>query len=122
MRARPESTLEVAGVLVVRKPGCSAIDVARSELASEALHDGAESILFVDSDITFDSADALRILARKEPVVAGVYAKKNQRELACIFADGITNVVFGIAAPQSYLLNMLRQAFSACTPQSCAEW
>ena len=58
----------------------------------------------------------------KEPVVAGVYAKKNQRELACIFADGITNVVFGIAAPSLTSSSMLRQAFSACTPQSCAEW
>ena len=52
--------LEVAGVKVVRKPGCSAIDLARSELASEALHDGAEAILFIDSDVGFDSADALR--------------------------------------------------------------
>jgi glycosyltransferase involved in cell wall biosynthesis len=103
--------LEVAGVRVVRKPGCSAIDLARSELASDALHDGAEAILFVDSDIAFDSADALRILSRPEPVIAGVYAKKSQRDLACIFAEGITNVVFGAGAPASYLLKYASAGF-----------
>ena len=75
------------------------VDLARCELASDALHDGAESILFIDSDIAFDSADALRVLARPEPVVAGVYAKKNRRDLACLLADGIKNVVFGSGAP-----------------------
>ena len=103
--------LEVAGVRVIRKHGCSAIDLARSELASEALHEGAETMLFIDSDIGFDSADALRILARPEPVVAGVYAKKNQRELACIFADGIKSVTFGIGAPAPYLLKYASGGF-----------
>jgi hypothetical protein len=103
--------LEVAGVRVIRKHGCSAIDLARSELASEALHEGAETMLFIDSDIGFDSADALRILARPEPVVAGVYAKKNQRQLACIFADGIKSVTFGIGAPAPYLLKYASGGF-----------
>jgi hypothetical protein len=103
--------LEVAGVKVVRRPGCSAIDLARSEMASDALHDGAEAILFIDSDIGFDSADALRLLGRPEPVVAGVYAKKNERDLACIFADGTKNVVFGTGAPWSYLLKYASAGF-----------
>ena len=103
--------LEVAGVKVVRKPGCSAIDLARSEMASDALHDGAESMLFIDSDIGFDSADALRLFARSEPVVAGVYAKKSQRDFACIFAEGTRNVVFGSAAPWFYLLKYASAGF-----------
>ena len=103
--------LEVAGVRVVRKAGCSAIDLASNELASDAIHDGAESILFIDSDIAFDPGDALRILARPEPVVAGVYVKKNQRELACLFAEGITNVVFGTGAPGLYLLKYASGGF-----------
>ena len=52
----------------MRRPGCSAIDVARNEMASEALHDGAESVLFIYSDIGFEPADALRVLGRSEPV------------------------------------------------------
>ncbi len=74
--------LEAEGVRIVRSGGNSAIDVARNRLASEALHDGAESILFVDSDIGFDPIDALRLLARPEPVVSGVYAKKGNRKFA----------------------------------------
>jgi hypothetical protein len=43
--------LEQSGVRVVRRGGCSAIDVACNEMLSDALHDGAESILFIDSDM-----------------------------------------------------------------------
>ena len=103
--------LEVAGVRVARKPGCSAIDLARCEMASDAMHDGAESILFIDSDIGFDAADALRLLGRSEPVVAGVYAKKNERDLACIFAEGTKNIVFGTGAPWCYLLKYASAGF-----------
>jgi hypothetical protein len=87
--------LESAGVRVVRKGGCSAIDVARNELLSDSLHDGAESMLFIDSDIGFDPVDALRLLSRPEPVVAGVYPKKGMRELASVFAEGVKELLFG---------------------------
>jgi glycosyltransferase involved in cell wall biosynthesis len=90
--------LEEAGVRVVRSGGCSAVDVARNRLASAALHEGAESILFIDSDLGFDPADALRLLARPEPVVGGVYAKKGRRELTSVFAEGVEEVVFGAHA------------------------
>jgi hypothetical protein len=103
--------LEVAGVRVVRRGGCSAIDLARSELASMAVQEGAAAILFIDADLAFDPADALRILARPEPVLAGVYPKKNTRDLACTFADGIDRVVFGIAAPGFYPLKYAATGF-----------
>jgi glycosyltransferase involved in cell wall biosynthesis len=90
--------LETAGVKVIRSEGSSQIDLARNQLASDALHDGFEQILFIDADIGFEPLDALRLLARAEPVVAGVYAKKGRRELASRFADGITDVGFGGAA------------------------
>jgi hypothetical protein len=99
--------LEGAGVRVVRRGGCSAIDVARNEMLSEALHDEAESILFIDSDIGFDPQDALRLLARPEPVLAGIYAKKGMRELASVFADGIKDIEFG---PETTGLYPLRYA------------
>jgi hypothetical protein len=103
--------LEQAGVRVVRRPGCSAIDVARNEMLSEALHDGAEAMLFIDSDIGFDPADALRLLARPEPVVSGVYAKKGQREFASIFADGVKEAVFGPEAAGPYPLRYAATGF-----------
>jgi glycosyltransferase involved in cell wall biosynthesis len=103
--------LEAEGVRVVRSGGNSAIDVARNRLASEALHDGAEAILFIDSDIGFDPLDALRLLARPEPVVAGVYAKKGNREFASIFADGLGEVVFGAHAFGLYPLKYAATGF-----------
>jgi hypothetical protein len=103
--------LESAGVRVVRRGGCSAIDSARNELVSDALHDGAESLLFIDSDIGFDPADALRLLARPEPVASGVYAKKGMRELASIFADGVKELVFGPDAVGTYPLKYAATGF-----------
>jgi hypothetical protein len=103
--------LEQAGVRVARRPGCSAIDVARNEMLSEALHDGAETMLFIDSDIGFDPADALRLLARPEPVVTGVYAKKGPREFASVFAGGVKDVQFGPEAAGPYPLQYAATGF-----------
>jgi hypothetical protein len=103
--------LESDGVRVVRRGGCSAIDVARNEMISEVLHDGAESILFIDSDVGFETPDALRLLARPEPVVAGIYAKKGVREFASIFAEGVRDVIFGPDAPALYPLKYAATGF-----------
>jgi predicted O-methyltransferase YrrM len=103
--------LETAGVRVVRRGGCSAIDVARNELLSDALHDGAEAMLFIDADLGFDPQDALRLLARPEEVVTGVYAKKSRREMATFFADGIKQVQFGGSAQSLYPLKFAAAGF-----------
>ena len=103
--------LEDAGVRVVRSEGCAQIDVARNMLASDALRDGAESILFIDSDLGFDPLDALRLLARPEPVVSGVYAKKRARALASVFADGTAEVTFGRKSPGDYPLKYAAGGF-----------
>ncbi len=87
--------LEALGIRVVRRGGCSQVDIARNELLSDALHDGAEQMLFIDADTGFEAEDAVRLLARPEPVVAGIYAKKGRRELASVFADGVKEVLFG---------------------------
>jgi hypothetical protein len=102
--------LEQAGVRVVRRGGCSAIDVARNEMISEALHNEAEAILFIDSDIGFEPQEALRLLARPEPVVSGVYAKKGTRELASIFT-GVKQILFGPDAPGPYPLQYAATGF-----------
>ncbi len=103
--------LEEEGVRVVRSGGSSSIDVARNRLASEALHDGAESIFFIDSDLGFDPLDVLRLLARPEAVVSGVYAKKGKREFASSFADGVDEVVFGANAFGLYPLRYAATGF-----------
>ena len=103
--------LERMGVRVVRRRGSSAIDVARNEMASDALHDGFESILFIDADIAFDPFDALRLLARPEPVVSGLYAKKGRREMTSTFADGVEEVHFGPESPGLYPLKYTAAGF-----------
>ena len=103
--------LEQAGARVVRRGGCSAIDVARNEILSDALHDGAESIQFIDSDLGFEAADALRLLARPEPVVSAVYAKKGRREMASVFVDGTKEVLFGPEAAGLYPLKYAATGF-----------
>ena len=68
--------------------GASAIDVTRNILASDAIREDLESILFIDSDMMFDPADAVRLFLRPEPVVAGVYAAKK-------LGNGQLNADFG---------------------------
>jgi hypothetical protein len=84
----PLRELERSGVRVERSVGASAIDISRNLLASEALDAGYESLLFIDADIAFDPADAIKILRRPEPVVAGVYASK-------VIGKGQVNARFG---------------------------
>jgi len=90
-----------AGVALSRF-SLSAIDLLRSAMLSHALREGYDSMLFIDADIGFDPADALRLLSRPEPVVAGVYVHNKGRDFAGTFARGITKVVFGPGAPGLY--------------------
>jgi hypothetical protein len=90
-----------AGVLV-RRASYPAIDLLRSVMLSHALRDGFDRFLFIDADIGFDPADALRLLDRPEPVVAGVYVKKRARDLSGTFAAGIQQVVLGPTSPGPY--------------------
>ena len=94
--------LEQAGIKVWRRGGSSAIDMARNVMVSDALHDGYESLMFIDADLGFDPADVLRLLARPEPAICGVYAKKGNRALAGHFAPGVVEVLFGPDAPGLY--------------------
>lgn len=88
----------------VRCASLSAIDLLRSMLLSHALKDGFDSFLFIDADIGFDPRDALRLLARPEPVIAGIYVHNKGRDIAGTFARGVNKVVFGPDAPGLYPL------------------
>ncbi len=86
--------VERLGIPVVRRPGCSAIDFGRNELASVLLIHGCESMLFVDSDIVFKPEDALKLLERPEPVVAGLYVQKEfNNKINVVFADPVPSQI-----------------------------
>lgn len=102
----PCRELEANGVHADYRGGCSAIDIARNQMLSDALHHGYESMLFVDSDINFYPADALKLFDNPEAVVAGLYPKKNQinPEVACTFPQETKSFIFGDLAPGLYPL------------------
>jgi hypothetical protein len=75
--------LERLGVRVHRAFGQSAIDAARSRLATQALKNGYKEILWIDADVAFTVADVERIRSHGLLIVGGIYAKKGVPELAC---------------------------------------
>jgi hypothetical protein len=97
--------LERAGVRVERRGGRRPDGRALSRLASDALAAGVEVLLVVDPDVGFEAADALRLMARPEPVVAGLYPAPGGRGMAGRFAPGVEEAAFGRRAYGLYPLS-----------------
>lgn len=93
--ARGLFELERQGYAVWRLYGASAIDQARSQMASDALNAGFEELMWIDADIDFPFDAVNRLRALDLPVVCGVYAKKGRRELVVHFEPGTEQLVFG---------------------------
>jgi hypothetical protein len=87
--------LERRGYRVRRAFGYSAIDFGRSSLASQAIADGFEEIMWIDSDVGFDPDDVDKLRSHNLPLCCGLYAKKNGQGFACNFLPGTDLVVFG---------------------------
>lgn len=87
--------LESRGYEVRRIRGFSQIDVARNTIASNAVRDGFGETLWIDSDVGFNPDDVEKLRNRQLPIVAGIYAKKAKRELACKFLDDTKGIQFG---------------------------
>ncbi|MHB1559092.1 MAG: sulfotransferase [Isosphaeraceae bacterium] len=88
--------LERRGYTVRRVHGYSAIDQARNQMATDALRDGFQEILWIDADIVFAPEAVDRLRSHGESVICGIYAKKgeNQRSFACKFPRGTSSVSF----------------------------
>lgn len=87
--------LERRGYRVWRVGGYAAIDQGRNQMATDALLDGYEETLWIDSDVAFhpDSVDQLR--SHPHPIVAAIYPQKGKRALACHAMPGAPSMVFG---------------------------
>ena len=105
--------LEALGVRVDRSKGSSAIDIARNIRASDAIVEGFDSLLFIDSDMMFDPADAIRLFQSDEPVVAGVYAAKKlgNGRINCHFEEGTDEVRIGPWADRLYPIRAVGAGF-----------
>jgi hypothetical protein len=105
--------LEALGVRVDRSKGSSAIDIARNIRATEAVVEGFDSILFIDSDMLFDPVDAITLLRSPEPVIAGAYAAKKlgNGQLNVDFLGDAESIRFGDWAPNPYPVRAVGAGF-----------
>lgn len=87
--------LERRGHPVRRAYGCSQLDAARNQMASDALAAGFDELLWVDPDVAFDPDDVGRLRAHGLPLVCGLYPEAGSRRLACEFPPGTPRVRLG---------------------------
>lgn len=87
--------LERRGYQVRRVGGYAAIDQGRNQMATDAILDGFEETMWIDSDVAFhpDSVDQLR--SHSLPIACGIYPQKGKRALACHASVGAPSMVFG---------------------------
>ncbi len=95
--------LESAGYVVRRWFGGSLVDVLRNRLATQALADGFEELMWIDSDIAFDPASVDRLRAHGLPLVCGLYPTKIDCLPTWVEAPGSAA---GIAAGENSLLEI----------------
>jgi hypothetical protein len=88
--------LERRGYAVWRVRGYSAIDAARNQMASDALAQGFDELMWIDSDGVFDLDDVDKLRHHNLPLVCGICAKKSSRQLACAFLPQTRQVLFGV--------------------------
>ncbi|NKY60870.1 hypothetical protein [Nocardia flavorosea] len=87
--------LERRGYQVRRRYGSAAIDQARSRLATDALAEGFDELMWIDSDTGFDPDAVEQLRAHELPLVGGVCVKKGARALACHILPGTERFVLG---------------------------
>jgi hypothetical protein len=105
--------LERLGVRVDRLKGSSAIDLARNLSATNAIREGFESMMFIDSDMIFDPADAIKLMKSSRPVIGGLYAAKKlgNGQMNADFEDGIESVRIGDWADRLYPVRKIGTGF-----------
>jgi hypothetical protein len=64
-------------------------------MATDALRDGFEHLMWIDADIAFDPSDVERLLAHDLPLVCGLVAKKGTRAIAAHVLPGTEEIRFG---------------------------
>lgn len=89
------SELERRGYVVRRVHGQAAIDQARSQMATDALDEGFDELMWIDADVGFEPDAVDRLRAHGLPIVCGIYPKKGQRSLSCNLLPGTKKLTFG---------------------------
>lgn len=126
--------LERRGYPVRRLYGCSAIDLARSRLATEALAEGFEETMWIDADVAFDAAAVDQLRAHALPIVCAVIPRRKtcggmavapisgDRALTFGVGGGLLEVLYGGTA----FLHVRREVYTAVQERLslpiCNEW
>ena len=87
--------LEDRGYPVCRQSEPASVDLKRSHMATDALADGFEEILWIDSDTVFEPDEVEKLRAHGLPLVGGIYAKRVRPEFACVFLKDTATVTIG---------------------------
>lgn len=87
--------LESQGYSVRRLFGFSQVDVARNRLASEAMAEGFEELMWIDSDIAFEPQSVQRLRSHGLPMVCGLYPKKAEKEWSSRLLPGQKSITMG---------------------------
>ena len=88
--------LERRGLEVRRYPSTAAVDRTRCEMATAALRDSFDELIWIDSDIAFEADDVERLRGHDLPIVAGIYAKKGIPAFAAHFEIGTQMLQIGV--------------------------
>lgn len=87
--------LERRGYPVWRVRGFAAIDQARNQMATDALNQGYDETLWIDSDVGFNPNDVELLRRHRLPIVCAIYPKKGMRALAAHVLPGTPSLTFG---------------------------
>jgi LPS sulfotransferase NodH len=87
--------LERQGFVVWRVSGYSVLDVARSQMTTNALAEDFEELIWIDPNIVFHPEDVARLRGHGQPLVGGLYPKPGGRGLSCVFLPGTESITFG---------------------------
>jgi hypothetical protein len=87
--------LEKRGYPVWRVGGYAAIDQGRNQMATDALRQGFEETMWIDSDVEFDPAAVDQLRAHGLPLSCGIYPQKGRRALTCHILPGTPKITFG---------------------------
>lgn len=87
--------LEQAGWIVRHSHEKTSLDISRNRLATDALADGFETLVWIDPDILFDPADLETLHTHHIPFVCGLYPVIGAREFACVFLPNTQSITLG---------------------------
>jgi hypothetical protein len=87
--------LERRGVTVRELRGFASIEAAKSQMATDALADGFDELVWVGPAVVFHPNDLDALRRHGRPFVCGLYPRTDRRELACTFPPGTARVTLG---------------------------